>query len=183
MRRLGVYAVDNNIPNLRLDREQFSVEIRGKGVLCLKHLHHDATIVQSKQAPDICFLQIDENDIVNGSVATKIAKDIVSLASYLHEGIGVRRVIIGQLLCRRPYAACSDFNGTGSKINRVLREMTSGLKGIVFWPHLGFGNSLSYLGPDGVHIQCTSSNDQPMRKFLHSNRNAIIITSKDLGQY
>lgn len=183
MRRLGVYAVDNNIPNLRLDREQFSVEIRGKGVLCLKHLHHDATIVQSQQAPDICFLQIDENDIVNGSVASKIAKDIVSLASYLHEGIGVRRVIIGQLLCRRPYAACSDFNGTVSKINRVLREMTSGLKGIVFWPHLGFGNSLSYLGPDGVHIQCTSSNDQPMRKFLHSNRNAIIITSKDLGQY
>lgn len=111
MRRLGVYAVDNNIPNLRLDREQFSVEIRGKGGLCLKHLHH--------------------------------------------EGIGVRRVIIGQLLCRLPYAACSNFNGSVFEINRVLREMTSGLKGIVFWPHLGFGNSLSYLGPDGVHIQCT----------------------------
>lgn len=101
MRRLGVNAVDNNIPNLRLDREQFSVEIRGKGGLCLKHLHHDATIVQFQQAPDICFLQIDESDI---------AKDIVSLASFLHEGIGVRRVIIGQLLCRLPYAACSNFN-------------------------------------------------------------------------
>lgn len=113
------------------------------------------------------------NDIVNGSVASKIAKDIVSLASYLHEGIGVRRVIIGQLLCRRPYAACSDFNGTVLEINRVLREMRSGLKGIVFWPHLGFGNSLSYLGPDGVHIQCTSSNDQPMRKFLHSYHHFI----------
>lgn len=28
VRRLGVYAVNNNTPNLRLDREQFSVEIR-----------------------------------------------------------------------------------------------------------------------------------------------------------
>lgn len=55
VRRLGVYAVDSNIPKL-----QFSVEIRGKGDLCLKHLHHDATIVQLKQAPDICFLQMDK---------------------------------------------------------------------------------------------------------------------------
>lgn len=50
VRRLGVYAVDSNIPKL-----QFSVEIRGKGDLCLKHLHHDATIVQFKQAPDMFF--------------------------------------------------------------------------------------------------------------------------------
>lgn len=69
VRQLWVYAVDNNIPNLRLDREQFSVEIRGKGGLCLKHLHHDATIVQFQQALAICFLQLGENDIVNGSVA------------------------------------------------------------------------------------------------------------------
>lgn len=55
VRRLGVFAVDNNISNLRLDREQFSVEIRGKGGLCLQHLHHDATIVQFQQAPDIRF--------------------------------------------------------------------------------------------------------------------------------
>lgn len=50
VRRLGVYAVDSNIPKL-----QFSVEIRGKGDLCLKHLHHDAKIVQFKQAPDMFF--------------------------------------------------------------------------------------------------------------------------------
>lgn len=46
VRRLGVCAVNNNIPNLRLEREQFSMEIGGKGRLCLKHRHHDTTIVQ-----------------------------------------------------------------------------------------------------------------------------------------
>lgn len=129
------------------------------------------------------FLQIGENDIVNGSIASKIAKDIVSLASYLHEGVGFRKVIIGQLLRRLPYAACSNFNGTVLEINRVLREMTSGLKGVVFWSHRGFWYRLSYLGTGGNHLQCTPSNDQPMRKFRRSIRNAIVITSKDLGQY
>lgn len=49
------YAIKNSIPNLCVDREEFFVEIQGKGTLCLKHLHRDATIMQIQQAPGICF--------------------------------------------------------------------------------------------------------------------------------
>lgn len=180
VRRLKVYAAQQNIPNLRLDTDKFFVSIRGKGGLCLRHLRSDANIVHFVNVPDICFLQIGENDIVAESKASKIAQDIFSLANYLHEGVGIQKVIIGQLLRRLPYAACINFNDTVYEVNRALREMTTGLKGIVYWPHRGFWNSLSYLGPDGVHLQCTPSNDQPMRKFLRSIRNAIIITSKEI---
>lgn len=50
--------------------------------------------------------------MVNENFASKIAKDIVSLASYLHEGVGVWSVVIGQLLLRLPYAACINFIGS-----------------------------------------------------------------------
>lgn len=95
VRRLGVYAVEHKILNLRLDIKQFPVELRGKGGLCLKY---DANIVQFQKIPDICggSLQIGKNDITASRKRCfkNRTKDSVSLASNLHEGVGVRRLFI-----------------------------------------------------------------------------------------
>ena len=71
--------------------------------------------------PDLCFLQIGENDILSGDEQS-IARNILSLASYLHEGMGISHVIIGQLFRRQPWASSSDFNSRVVRVNNLLKE-------------------------------------------------------------
>ena len=68
--------------------------------------------------PDIVFLQIGENDVVAATNSEKLAEDIISLAQYLRDGVGVRLVIIGQLIRRMQFASCRDFNATVMKTNQ-----------------------------------------------------------------
>ncbi|KAK3108363.1 hypothetical protein FSP39_006411 [Pinctada imbricata] len=179
IRRLREYAEKCNIKNLNLD-SHFSVSMRGKGGLCLKHLSYDASILRFVSSPDICFLQLGENDIQSNSVPLKIATDIIAIANFLHDGVGVKIVLVGQLLRRLPYSACNGFNEKVVEINRCLKAMSNHIEGVEFWSHRGFWADLSYLGPDGVHLMCTPSNCQPMRKFMRSIRNAVLIAEKKL---
>ena len=49
----------------------------------------------------MCFIQIGENDISHFDCTT-LARDIISLALYLREGLGISVFLIGQLLCQQP---------------------------------------------------------------------------------
>ena len=55
------------------------------------------------------FIRISENDISLFDCTT-LARDIISLALYLREGLGISVVTIGQLLCRQPWASPRDFH-------------------------------------------------------------------------
>ena len=125
--------------------------------------------------PDLCFLQIGENDIFS-SDEQSIARNILSLASYLHEGMGISYVIIGQLFCRQPWASSSDFNSRIVRVNNLLKEGSAALPGVLFWHYRGFWNSMNFLCPDGVHLQSPGGVvvSSPMHKFWRSIRSAVL---------
>lgn len=185
IRRLHEFCEKNNIYNLRLERDFCSVDFRGRGGLRLRHIgqlgggsRHE--LFHFHVVPDVVFLQVGGNDISNSTNCDQLARNIVSLAEYLVLGVGVRLVYIGQLIRRLPFAVCAGYNEKVVQININLEMMTKHLPGVVFWHHRGFWASLSYLGPDGVHLDCTPSHSQPMRKYLRSIRNAVIQAPKFL---
>lgn len=177
--RLGRYLTSHlDLMNLRLYREQYDVIIRARGGLRIASLAHSRDLLTFEVTPDICFLQIGENDVLSFNVDT-IVRDIVALASFIRSGIGIRTVIIGQLLRRQPWASSSDFNNRIVPINVKLRTQTSSLDGVYFWQHRGFWQDLSFLCRDGVHLRCSASTlhvvtSSPMHRFWRSVRSAIL---------
>lgn len=101
---------------------------RARGGLRIASLANSKNLLTFEVTPDICFLQIGENDVLSISVDT-IVRDIVALASFIRSGIGIRTVIIGQLLRRQPWASSPDFNNRIVAINVKLMTQTSSLMG------------------------------------------------------
>uniref|UniRef100_A0A8W8JIU6 Uncharacterized protein n=1 Tax=Magallana gigas TaxID=29159 RepID=A0A8W8JIU6_MAGGI len=124
--------------------------------------------------------KIGENDICESTNSEKLARDIISVGQYLRDGVGVKVVIIGQLIRRMQFASCQNFNVFVVQTNEHLKRFAEPLGGIYFLGHRGFWKDFHYLGPDGVHLLCTPAEDQPMRKFRRSIRNAMILHSKVL---
>lgn len=152
--------------------------IRARGGLRIASLAHSRDLLTFEVTPVICFLQIGENDVLSFNVDT-IVRDIVALASFIRSGIGIRTVIIGQLLRRQPWASSSDFNNRIVAINVKLRTQTSSLDGVYFWQHREFWQDLSFLCRDGVHLRCSASTlhvvtSSPMHRFWRSVRSAIL---------
>jgi hypothetical protein len=185
--RLQRYMDSHQIlQNLNLDQGRYTVSVRARGGLRISNIARSRDFLTFDVLPHMCFLQIGENDIRLCSDEV-IVRDILSLASYLHSGLGIRTVIIGQLLRRQPWASSSDFNDRIIAINIELRERTSSMDGIHFWPHRGFWRDLSFLCHDGVHLQCPSSlhvvTSSPMHRFWRSVRSAILQHRHVSGQY
>lgn len=178
IRRLKEYCSQTGTVNLGLKPCAYNVTFRGKGGLKLRRCNSRSELMRFDIVPDIVFLQIGENDVVAATNSEKLAEDIISLAQYLRDGVGVRLVIIGQLIRRMQFAPCRDFNATVMKTNQHLKQLSDPLCNIHYWGHRGFWNDLNYLGPDGVHLLCTPDEDQPMRKYRRSIRNAVILLSK-----
>uniref|UniRef100_A0A8W8LX68 SGNH hydrolase-type esterase domain-containing protein n=1 Tax=Magallana gigas TaxID=29159 RepID=A0A8W8LX68_MAGGI len=155
IRRLRDYGMQTETDNLNLDPEVFKVSFRGKGGLRLSKRVFRSEILHFDSIPDVVFLQIGENDICENTNSEKLARDIISVGQYLRDGVGV-------------------------KTNEHLKRFAEPLGGIYFWGHRGFWKDFHYLGPDGVHLLCTPAEDQPMRKFRRSIRNAVILHSKVL---
>lgn len=105
--------------------------------------------------------------------SNKLASDIISVAQYLQDGVGVKLVIIGQLIRLMQFASCKNFNNTVKETNQLIKELNAPSSGIHFWGPTGFWKDLHYLGPDGVHLLCTPAEDQPMRKYRRSIGNAV----------
>ncbi|KAK3098445.1 hypothetical protein FSP39_019540 [Pinctada imbricata] len=105
---------------------------------------------------------------------------IIDQAESLDDSVGVRLVYIGQLIRRLPFTVCTGYNEMVVQTNINLEAMTKHVAGVEFWHHRGFWASLAYLGPDGVHLDCTPSHSQQMRKYLRSIRNAVIQAPKFL---
>ncbi|XP_061187183.1 uncharacterized protein LOC133195356 [Saccostrea echinata] len=153
IRRLGEFVADNeHYANLQLDKSQYLVDFQARGGLTFQRLAQCAEFTNfPKPPPAVCFLQMGGNDLCRRQ-PDKVFTDILSYAQFLRDGVGLKKVIVGQLLRRQPWATRQGYNEDVVSVNSKLRKETATLKNIYFWQHRGFWTDLSYLGRDGVHI-------------------------------
>ena len=140
------------LKNFNLDEERFEFKFFARGGLRISHIVNSRNFLSFDIRPDVCFLQIGENDICSGDEHF-IARNILSLASYLHEGIGISLVIIGQLFRRQPWASSADFNNKIVRVNNFLKAASDTLPGVHFWHHRGFWSNMDF----SLKMGCTWS--------------------------
>ncbi|XP_062578296.1 uncharacterized protein LOC134240212 [Saccostrea cucullata] len=176
IRRLGEFiAANENYANLQLDNTRYFVDFQARGGLTFQRLAQCAEFTNfPKPPPDVCFLQMGGNDLCRVQ-PHKVVTDLLSYAQYLRDGVGIKNVIVGQLLRRQPWATRPGYNEDVIYVNNKLKEGTATLENIYYWQHRGFWTDLSYLGRDGVHIEGTSRH---MKKYLHSIRIAVLHHSR-----
>ncbi|XP_062592629.1 uncharacterized protein LOC134254083 [Saccostrea cucullata] len=175
IRRLRDYSCTSaEMYNLKLDPDYFKVNFLARGGLTFTRLSRCPEFMNFTKPPQVCFVQMGENDLCQ-TKPRKVCTDIISYAQYLRDGVGVRTVIIGQLLRRQPWASSPSYNADVIDANNLLRTEIKKLEGIHFWSHRGFWADLSYLGKDGVHIDANSTH---MKKYLHSIRIAVLQHSR-----
>ena len=127
----------------------------------------------------MCCIQIGENDIGRFD-CSRLFLDILSSAAYMHEGLGLYCVIIGQLLRRHPWALSrASSSRKGVTINQLEKDGCSSLDGVHFWRHRGFWADFNFLCRDGVHLRCPRPSvhvvsSSPMHRYWRSVRSAIL---------
>jgi hypothetical protein len=89
----------------------------------------------------------------------------VSYANFLIHGVGVKTVIIGQLLPRDPRKSPVGYNAEVMRINNHIAQLAATYNDVHFWRHRGFWDSLSYLGRDGVHLTKVTLNGISPRTY------------------
>lgn len=175
VKRLERFILQNPVyKNLCLNEDRIKVCFRGQGGLSVCGLVNSPRLCTFPIVPSLCFLEIGGNDATTRP-ANVIAQDIWSYANYLIHGLGVKNVIIGQLLRRDPRKSPLGYNTEVLQINKHLDQLTANHDQVHFWKHRGFWDNLSYLGRDGVHLQEVKSEDSPapMVKYLRSIKYAV----------
>jgi hypothetical protein len=164
IRRLNTFMQEDVAnSNLRLDREKFDVIVRARGGLKVPQLTAREFDFQAENG--IVYLQIGGNDIRSNCNVGRIITAITSFAQYLVHAKNVRRVIVGQILRRRPDVVCRHFNDYVIDINKGLESWCkqTGLP-ISFWKHRGFWDpDLAFLCRDGVHLKNTKQKKNSCR--------------------
>lgn len=78
MTRLGRYMNSHpDLHNLNLLEDRYSVCVRARGGLRIARLARDRDLLSFDVSPDICFIQIGENDVLSFSVEV-IVRDILA---------------------------------------------------------------------------------------------------------
>lgn len=181
IRRLNDYMASSvSDRNLRLRRDLFSVQVKARGGLSVPQMARCRFYTEFIEVPDICYIQIGENDLDNKDITIqKLVEQIVSFVKYLVIGIGVRRVVVGQLFRRQPWAvSVIDFNSRVIEVNLKLEEELRDIEGALFWHHRGFWNSLDFLARDGVHIRCTGEDKRCMNRYLQSVKSSVLYAAR-----
>lgn len=166
--------------NLRLATSDFHVYVRARPGLTLSRLSSIRSLNTFRTAPDICFLHIGENELASGNITPeRLVTDLVSFAEYLRDGVGVKIVVIGQLLRRQPWKAVDGYNEGVKTLNSLMEERLANANNIHFWKHRGFWGSLDFLARDGVHLKDTVTDHKYMNKYLQSIKSAILHFSRN----
>ncbi|CAC5396515.1 unnamed protein product [Mytilus coruscus] len=151
--------------NLRFLKSNFLINCRAQGGLTVARLAQQKQLCTFSYHPHMIFLQIGGNDAANRRTnAYQIAQDIFAFAMYLHYGLNVNYVVIGQLLYRSESVTYAGYNDKIIQINTLLQEKIkeNDENAISYWHHRGF------LCFDGVHL-----NHFGMRKYFKSVRSAV----------
>ena len=167
--------------NLRLNETLFDITFRAQGGLTIPRLIHERKDLYNftHACPNIVHLQIGGNDLSDKNTTTlSVANEIFSFAHFLHYGLHINIVVIGELLWRDPMRVHSEYNKNVTDTNSALYNMiqTDGIPNIIFWRHHGFWKDFSHICHDGVHL-----NDVGMKKYFRSIRNAVLHASNILG--
>lgn len=180
IRRLRDFTSQNaDVWNLKLNPEVLQLSFRCQGGLTLPRLIHERADLYNFQGhpPSIVYLQIGGNDL-SARDPEEVVRDLLSFASYLHEGVGTPLIIVGQLLLRSPNVVGQRYNDKVITCNKLLNEqlVLNNIPGIIFWKHRGFWNSLHHISHDGVHL-----NQEGLWKYYRSVRSAILHAYNLLG--
>lgn len=171
---------DSGQNNLRLDYERFRILCRAQGGLTLHRLIHERSdLFTFGKTPDIVYIQVGGNDLASHLDAEHVATAVFSFANFLHHGLNIQFVIIGQLLRRRPDKVPINYNDKVFFTNMMLDKLCvdNDSQHIIFWKHRGFWSELNYLDEvDGVHL-----NMEGLRKYFRSVRSAVLHAGKLLG--
>ena len=149
---------------------------------------------QFSEIPGICFLHIEENDIdvnydqnresdhklayLRQNTISKLVEHICSFVEYLLVGVGVGKVIVGQLLRRQPWAIKSPtFNDDVIFRNIKIEVRFNKIGRAYFLHHRGFWDSFAFLGRDGVHILNDRSDRQRRKKYLQSIKSTVLFAA------
>jgi hypothetical protein len=167
--------------NLRLNETLFNITCHAQGGLTIPHLIHERKDWYNftHVCPNIVHLQIGGNDLSDKNTTTlSVANKIFSFAHFLHYGLHINIVVIGELLWRDPMRVHSEYNKKVTDTNSALYNMiqTDGIPQIIFWGHHGFWKDFSHICHDGVHL-----NDVGTKKYFRSIRNAVLHASIGLG--
>lgn len=187
IRRVDEYMQKNGKENLKLYRHLFEVSVKTQGGLTMSRMGRSRMYTEFSVIPDICFIHIGENDLdildlesatsqlTQDQKITKLVDHICSFVEYLLVGIGVRRVVVGQLLRRQLWAIKTPtFNEDVIAANQRLEERLLSIEGAHFWHHRGFWDSYDFLGRDGVHINNSRTDSRHMNKYLQSIKCAVL---------
>lgn len=176
IRRLGEFInINEQYKHLLLEESKYYVDFESQGGMTFERLANCPEFTNfPTPPPNVCFIQMGGNDLCKRPPG-KVVTDILSYAKFLHDGVGIRHVIVGQLLQRQPWATRPGYNDDVVTVNTTLKKETASLESIHFWSHRGFWSDLSYLGRDGVHID---GNSRHMKKYLHSIRIAVLHHSR-----
>ncbi len=150
VRRLSRFSNSCDLfDNLRLDSAINIIDFRAKGGLTVRKLIDcDLLTFNKSDIPDAVFLQIGGNDAADKKKHyVTIARDIVSIARYLVEGVGVKTVLIGQLLPRRVDRTFKGYNKKIISINEEIVRLINrdNNNNIQFWHNHGFWEGQHYL--------------------------------------
>lgn len=162
----------SNIMHLGLDPSVYEVQCVGFGGLSLKQRHRLHSVDRLLHNAHLVFLDIGSNDLCDVSASPeKFVNDLLSYAMYLYEGLGVRTVVVGQLLPRRVLPDPL-YNDRVVQVNKILQSrIYSTSLPIVFWRHRGLWKSdKDVYCMDGVHL----SSQIGYPKYLRSVRDCII---------
>lgn len=169
--------------NLRL-HWPFNIMSRAQGGLTISRLIHERLDLFSFRQDEnikIVYLQLGGNDLSNRELsARQVANEIYSFACFLHFGLEIPFVIIGELLFRDRKCDGPDYNSRVVETNCALLDMTrsDGNPNIIFWRHHGFWQDLSHLCWDRVHL-----NHLGMLKYFRSVRSAVMHAQLCLGKH
>lgn len=117
--------MNNNHVNhkLRLHPARFIISCCAQGGLTIERLIHERSYLLCflHTSPKIIYLQIGGNDLssTSGDIA---ANEVYSFASFLHYGIHIPIVVIGQLLWRDPSSANQNYNDKVNEVNAKTRQ-------------------------------------------------------------
>ena len=148
------------------------ISCHAQGGLTIERLIHERSDLFCflHTSPKIIYLHIGGNDLSSTSSGI-VANEVYSFAGFLHYGIQIPIVVIGQLLWRDPSSTNQNYNDKVNEVNAKLLDITrqDNNSCIIFWRHHGFWSDLSFLGRDGVHL-----NSNGMFKSTRSVRSAAL---------
>ena len=166
---------NSDVNNLGLSTE-YTIRCIGFGGLSLKRRKQLHSVDLKLYGVDLVIVELGSNDLCDQDCdSAKLARDLFSYATFLHEGLGVKAVAISQILYRVKVPFKS-YHEKVVEINSALHSLAKNSSlPIVFWRHRGMWKcEESVIGRDGVHLSC----EVGYPKYLRSMRDCVVRVSK-----